>query len=149
MSFLFDATNEHFEKEEINLQDFFDGIITEENEEEKIFLKTLIESLIGVKDIFNDRVKTQELKIEEEKLTFANQVDCQAKLSKLAAKEYGEISVFRLYKYLTKSTNFQKLVLETTILVCVFIGLQFPVCVTSPNELFELFHSVIYIIIIK
>ena len=61
MSFLFDATNEHFEKEEINLQDFFDGIITDENEEEKIFLKTLIESLIGLNKIFYERVKKKKI----------------------------------------------------------------------------------------
>ena len=112
MTFLFDATNEHFEEEEINLKDFFDGIITDESEEEKLFLKTLIESLIGVKDIFNEKVKTQELKIEEEKLTFANQVDCQAKLSKLAAKEYGEISLFRYTNILLRVPTSKNLCLK-------------------------------------
>ena len=57
MFILFDATNEPLEEEEVNLQDFFDGIITDENEEEKIFLKTLIESLIGLNKIFYERVK--------------------------------------------------------------------------------------------
>lgn len=78
----------------------------------------------------------------KETFIFANETGCKVELSKLLQKEFVKSSNFDLYKYCMNSLTFKTLLLETTSLVCVFIGLMFPVCVSTAEDLFELFHAV-------
>ena len=110
------------------------------------FLHKLIAVLLDIRHIFersfysmnNCSFKNKEV------LMFANNVECKAKLSKATLREFAQYSNFDLYPYLMRSSIFQNLVFESTINVCVFIGMMFPLTVTTPEELFELFHAVIF-----
>ena len=108
------------------------------------FLKLLTISITEVNAIFkpsNYLRETSNIKFNVE-LTLINDDDCTGTLSKLLFKDFQKSINFSLYKYLTRGVTFKKLVLDFTLSVCVFIRYQFPACVSSAEELFELFHAV-------
>lgn len=151
---MFSGANEHVsdtedeDEDDFNVEDFFVGISAEDDHFHRNFLQSTITVLIVLKNTFarsSYSMSNSTLPLKD-KLTFANDDDCKAKLSKLQQSEFVKCSNFVLYQYCTRSKTFKTLVLESTLAVCVFIGLMFPVCVSSPEELFELFHAVCIII---
>jgi len=104
----------------------------------------MIIALLGIKNIYERKSYNLENCnfVLKETLVFSNEVDCKSQLSKLLQKDFVKASNFDIYKYCIGSRTFKNLLLETTSNVCVFIGVMFPVCISSPDELFELFHAV-------
>lgn len=50
---------------------------------------------------------------------------------------------FALYATLIDDTQFKQMIWAATTRLAIFIGLQFPIMVTTSEEIFELFHAVI------
>lgn len=128
------------------LNDYFQDLNEDEDVDESVFLRKLVNSLLGIKTIFERNayyLKNCSFEIRDT-LVFANESDCKVELSKLLQKEFLKYSNFDLYQYCMHGSTFKQLLLETTSMVCVFIGLQFPAAVSTPEELFELYHAVYF-----
>ena len=129
---------------EVDLDEYFD--VLNDLEDTPEFLTKLIVALLGVKSIF----KPSEYCFDDSKLnikydlTFCREENCTATMTNLQHREFEKCSNFSLYNCCSRNANFKTLVLQTTLNICIFIGLQFPNCVSSVEELFELFHAVIY-----